>query len=162
MLSARRNDILFYAAGIAVCAASYIILNKNIALSLLPHKTALAYLFNFNFIFIENVGYEQTNGLFTISRSCMGVKLFINLFLIMTFGFLHTYAGMKRKAAAFIKFYFMALVLAWAITVFRIAASVPFCTWPRFHLIHNTISLMIYFMAGLVLYFIMERRLNNR
>ena len=159
MIAERRSSIFFYAICIAICAASYIILNRNIELSLLPHKTVLEYLFNFNFVFIENVGYGQANGLFTVSRSCMGVKLFINLFVILVFGFLHKYKGMKRKFVAITKFYFAALALAFVITIFRIAASVPFCTWDRFHLIHNTISLMIYFVAGLVVYFVMERKL---
>jgi exosortase K len=158
----KRDNIFLYAISIAICAASYIILNKNIELSLLPHKTALEYLFNFNFVFIENVGYAQTNGLFIIAQNCLGSKLFINLFLIMIFGFLHKYTAFKHKIAALLKFYCSALVLAFVITVIRISASVPFCSWDRFHLIHNTISLMIYFASGLVLYLMMERKVMKR
>jgi len=161
MISVKRNNMLFYAVSIAMCAASCILSSENIELSLRPHKIVMEYLFNFNFVFIENVGYEQTNGLFIISRNCLGVKLFINLFLIMVFGFLHKYTQTKRKVAAVIKFYASSLVLAFVITIIRISASVPFCTWDRFHLIHNTMSLMIYFISGLVLFFVMERRVTG-
>ena len=161
MPSARRNDIFLYVTCIALCAASYFLFNVNIALSLLPYKIVLGYLYHFNFVFIANVGYEQTNGLFIIARNCLGVKLFINLFLIMVFGFLHHYTGWKQKIAAMIKFYLIALIAAFIVTTIRIAASVPFCTWERFHLIHNIMSLGIYFAAGLMLYFIMERRIRG-
>ena len=157
MITVRRNDMLLYAVSIVICAASYVMLNKNIELSLLPHKTALEYLYNFNFVFIENVGYEQSNRLFTIARNCLGVKLFINLFLIMVFGFLHKYTETKHKIKAIIKFYFIALLLALVVTILRISMSVPFCTWEKFHLIHITISLGIYFATGLILYLVMER-----
>ena len=160
MLSVKRNDIFLYAGSISLCAISYIVLNKNIELALLPHKTVLEYLFNFNFIFIENVGYEQKNGVFIITQNCLGVKLFINLFLIMIFGFLHKYMELKRKIAAVIKFYFISLILAFVLTIIRISASVPFCTWERFYFIHSVISLGIYFAAGLTLYFVMERRVR--
>ena len=140
----KQNNIFLYAVTIVLCIVSYIIFTKNIEIALLPHKTALEYLFNFNFVFTENVGYEQANGLFTITRNCLGVKLFINLFLIMVFGFLHKYTELKHKIMAIIKFYLTSFVLAFVITVIRISASVPFCTWDRFVLIHNIISLTIY------------------
>lgn len=158
----KRNDIILYAVSIMLCAASYIILNKNIELSLLPHKMALEYLFDYRFVFVENVGYEQSNGLFIVAQNCLGAKLFINLFLIMVFGFLHKYTGTKQKIATVVKFYCVAFVLAFVVTIIRIAASLPFCGWDMFHLVHNIISLVIYFMAGLVLYFIMERRTKQR
>ncbi|MCL2163686.1 MAG: exosortase K [Oscillospiraceae bacterium] len=161
MLSAKRNDIFLYAISIGLCAASYFILNYNIELSLLPHKTVLEFIFDFDLVFIDNVGYEQTNGLFTIARNCLGVKLFINLFLIMVFGFLHKYEGLKHKAAAMMRFYMISFALAFVITVVRISASVPFCTCDRFHLIHNTLSLGIYFAAGLIVYFVMERKTTS-
>jgi exosortase K len=158
MCSVRRNDILLYALCAAVCAASYILLNKNIELALLPHKTVLEYMFNFDFVFTENVGYEQTNGLFIISRNCMGAKLFVSLFLIMVLGFLHKYAEFKHKIKAVFKFYFIAIFSAFFFTVIRISMSVPFCGWEKFHLIHNMISLGIYFSAGLAVYFVMGRK----
>jgi exosortase K len=160
MLFVKRNDIFLYAGSIVLCAITYTVLNKNTELALLPHKTVLEYLFNFNFVYIENVGYEQTNGLFTISQNCLGGKLFISLFSIMIFGFLHKYTELKYKIAAVIKFYFTAVILAFVITIIRISASVPFCTWERVYLIHTVISLGIYFAAGLTLYFAMERRVK--
>jgi len=156
-----KKDIFLYAFCILICAASYILFNSSIELSLLPHKIAVEYLFDFDFFFVENVGYEQSNGLFIISANCMGAKLFINLFLILTLGFLHRYTGLREKIKTIAKFYFIALVVAFFATVIRISASVPFCTWERFHLIHNTISLLIYFAAGLTLYFIMDRKIRR-
>ena len=161
MTRVKRNNILFYAISVLLCAVSYIIINQKIELSLLPHKTVMEYLFNFDFIFVENVGYAQTNGLFIIARSCLGIKLFICLFLIMVFGFLDRYSGSKSKITAVIKFYFIALILAFVITVIRISISVPFCAWDRFRLFHNIVSLVIYFMSGLILYFVMERRFGK-
>ena len=161
MMSVKRSDILLYALCIMMCAISYVILTENIEMSLAPHKTVMEYLFNYNFVFIEDVGYEQTNGLFIIARNCLGVKLFINLFLIMVFGFLSKYAGIKHKIAAIIKFYSISLVSAFAITMIRISVSVPFCTWDRFHLIHIVISLTVYFAAGLILFFVMERKVAD-
>ena len=160
MAGLKRHDILLYAVSILMCAVSFIVFNQNIEILLFPHKTAMEYLYNFSFVFIDNVGYEQSNRLFTIAQNCSGVKLFINLFLIMVFGFLHKYIGTKRKIAMLAKFYFRALFLAFAITIARIAASLPFCTWERFHLIHNVMSLGIYFAACFILYFIMERRVR--
>ena len=158
MLNIKRNDTIPYFLAILVCAVSYVIFNKNIEVSLFPHKTAIQYLFGFNFFFTENVGYEQTNGLFIIARNCSGIKLFISLFLILVFGFLHKQTGLKRKTTTVIKYYFMSLGLALIITIVRIAVSIPFCTWSRFHLIHYILSLAIYFMSGLILYYFMERK----
>ena len=161
MISSKRNDILLYALCIAMCAISYVVLTKNIELSLLPHKIVMEYLFNFSFAFVEDVGYEQTNRLFIIARNCLGVKLFINLFLIMVFGCLHKYVEIKHKIAAIIKFYSLSLVSAFTITMIRISASVPFCTWERFHLIHSVISLIAYFASGLVLFYMIERKVAD-
>ena len=158
MPNIKRNDIILYIAAILLCAVSYVILNENIEISLFPHKTAIQYLFGFNFFFTENVGYEQTNGLFIITRNCSGIKLFINLFLILVFGFLHKQTGLKRKITTALKYHFISLGLALVITIVRIAVSIPFCTWNRFHLIHNILSLAIYFMSGLILYYFMERK----
>jgi len=158
MAAPKRHDIILYAVCIALCGVSFFVFNQNVELLLLPHKTAMEFLYNFNFIFIDNIGYRQSNGLFIIAQNCSGVKLFINLFLIMVFGFLHKYTGTKRKIATVVKFYFSALLLAFTITVARIAASVPFCTWERSHLIHNVMSLGIYFAACLIVFFVMERR----
>lgn len=161
MPAVKRNDIFLFALSIGICALSYLLFNKNIELSLFPHKTVMGLLFNYSFTFIEDVGYGQSSGLFIIAQNCLGAKLFISLFLIMVFGFLPKYAKLKPKIIAIIKFYFTALILAFICTVIRIAASIPFCTWEKFHLIHNIISLGIYFGAGLILYFIMERRLKH-
>jgi len=158
MMAVKRNEIVFYVASVALCAVSFVVLNQNTKLLLFPHKTAMEYLYNFKFVFVDNVGYEHSSGLFAISKNCSGVKLFINLFLIMVFGFLHRYTGTKRKIAAIAKFYLTALVLAFVVTLIRIAASVPFCTWEKFHLVHNVMSLGIHFAACLILYFFMEER----
>ncbi|MCL2147702.1 MAG: exosortase K, partial [Synergistaceae bacterium] len=115
-LSIRICAFSMYALCIMMCALSYVVLTRHIELSLTPHKIVMEYLFDFNFVFIEDVGYEQTNGLFIISRNCLGVKLFINLFIIMTFGFLHNYEGIKHKIAAVIKFYSLSLIYAFVIT----------------------------------------------
>ena len=158
MLNIKRNDIILYFTTIWVCVVSYVILNKNIEISLFPHKAAIQYLFGFNFFFTENVGYEQTNGLFIITRNCSGIKLFISLFLILVFDFLHKQSRLKHKIITAVKYYFISLGLALIITIVRIAVSIPFCTWSRFHLIHYILSLAIYFMSGLILYYFMERK----
>jgi len=160
MFVPKRNDIILYAISILLCAASFVVLNHNIEILLFPHKAAMELLYNYSFVFVDDVGYEQANGLFTIARNCSGVKLFISLFLIMVFGFLHKYTGTKRKIAMVVKYYFMAMFIAFAVTVVRIAASIPFCSWERFHLIHNAMSLGIYFSVCLSLYFVMERRVR--
>jgi len=162
MISIRLSNLLMYGTAIALGAVSYVALNANPELALLPHKTALEYLYNYSFVFVENVGYQQTNGLFIIGQSCLGAKLFINLFLIMVLGFIHRYRDVTRQIIALIKFYFLALALACGITIIRIASSLPFCTWDNFHLIHNTLSLSIYFISGLALYFVMERKTMSR
>jgi len=152
------NNLPLYPIILLICTITYITFNKNIEISLFPHKTAIQYLFGFDFFFTANVGYEQANGLFIIARNCSGIKLFISLFLIMTLGFLHRQAGLKRKLMTIVRYYFTSLGLALVITIIRITASVPFCTWNRFYLIHNLMSLAIYFMSGLVLYYFMERK----
>jgi hypothetical protein len=52
----------------------------------------------------------------------------------------------------------LSLISAFVITMVRISASAPFCMWERFHLIHNIISLTIYFVSGLVIFYVMERK----
>ncbi|MCL1816413.1 MAG: exosortase K [Clostridiales bacterium] len=160
MWAVKRSDFFFYVLSLMLCAVSYFVLHGNIELALLPHKVALEYLFNYNFNFIENVGYEQVGGLFIVGRNCLGVKLFINLFLLLVLGFLSKCKEVRHKILALIKFYFLAALVALSVTIIRIAASIPFCSWERFQLIHNLISLGAYFMAGLVLYYIVERRVN--
>ena len=152
----------FYALAAVLCAATYMLLQQDIALSLLPHKVALELLFDFRFVFVEGLGYAQAQGLFVIARSCMGVKLFINLYLIQVFGFLHRKAGPRAKITAMAEYYALAFVLAFAVTVARIAASVPFCGWEHFTRIHNALSLALYFIAGLALYLVMSCRLTEK
>ena len=148
----------YYIAAIILSVLSYYLLNLDMERLLLPHKTVLEFLYDFDFIYVADLGYTQTNDLFTITRGCSGTKLFVSLFLILVFGFLPKQSTTKAKIAAFSQFYISALLLAFLVNVARIAISLPFCNWERFYLIHNTISIFLYFATGLILYFVMEHR----
>jgi len=158
LLPLRTDTLPYYIAAIILGVMSYYFFNLDMERLLLPHKTVLEFLYDFDFIYVADLGYTQTNDLFTITRGCSGTKLFVSLFLILVFGFLPAHAGIQAKIAAFSQFYISALLLAFLVNVARIAVSLPFCNWERFYLIHNTISIFLYFATGLGLYFIMERR----
>jgi len=151
-------NAICFAVCIAICAAVNFLLNGNIRMALLPHKITMEYLFDMEFKYVDNLGYEQTDGLFAITRNCMGVKLFISLFLIAAAGFLRKSPSIPGKAAAIVKSFLLAVIAAIPITLARIAASVPFCAWDRFYLFHNVFSLLIYFVPGLALFYFMEKK----
>ena len=148
---------LIYLTAIIISVISYYFLTQNIRLTLFPYKALIAFLYNMDFSFIENLGYMQSESLFAISKSCLGVNLFLSLFLILIFGFYKKFKFIKNHVLRFSFFYFLALILAFVLTVIRISASVPFCRFDSFVLIHNIISLSIYFFSAMVLYYIMER-----
>jgi exosortase K len=158
MKNIRKRDIAVYLIGVIISILTYDILNKNISVSLLPHKIAIEFLCDYHFIFIPKIGYQEVEGLFVIAKNCLGTKLFVSLFLILLFGFLHEYKNICHKMIATAYFYLLSIALAFIITVTRIYVSIPFCTFENFSLIHNAISLVIYFISGFILYFIMENR----
>ncbi|TYQ16990.1 UNVERIFIED_CONTAM: exosortase K [Acetivibrio alkalicellulosi] len=149
---------LTYIIAVGVCITTYILLMQNIKISLLPHKALIGFLYNYDFEFVSNLGYQQSDRLFVIAKNCLGGKLFVSLFLILVFGFLHEYISTKEKIKAIAIFYISSIIIAFIATIIRISASIPFCTLPQFTLIHNTISLGIYFGTGYIVYFLMEKR----
>jgi len=142
---------------IAIALISYYFLKENIRYTLLPHKIAIEYLYNIDFVFSQNVGYVQSDGVFAISGNCLGVNMFLSFFLILIFGFYEKFTFIKSKIVKFTSFYLFSLISALILTIVRIAASIPFCTSDSFVLIHNVISLSIYFLSAMVLYYTMER-----
>ena len=130
----------------------YQALNQNIEFTLKPHALAMYTLYQMRFEYLPDVGYMETQGLFVIGRNCLGGKLFICLFSIFTICRLSSYKSLRHKVGKVLSFCVISIVLAYFITMIRIAASIPFCETPYFKLIHTILSLMIYFGAVLALY----------
>ena len=156
-----RGRLLFIASCAAISALSYYLLNIDVRASLLPHKIALEYFFNTNFVYVDGLGYAEAGGFFAITQNCMGAKLFVCLFMITA------YCGgdrIKTPVDGFIlaaKYFITSISAAFAITMIRIIISAPFCASERFYLLHNTLSLFIYFGSCLAVYHIMRRAPKN-
>lgn len=137
------------------------LLNQNMELALKPHVTAMWILYQMQFEFIPNIGYGEVHGLFIIGMNCLGGKLFICLFFILVICRLDSFNGIIKKIYKIQSYCVFSVLLSYTITMFRIAASVPFCQMSDFKLIHTLLSLMIYFGSGLGLYAILNTPLRG-
>lgn len=141
-----RTQWVWALAMIAIALLSYAVLMRDIRITLWPHAQVLHYLYGLDFTFISGTGYVEQSGYFAITAGCMGAKLFVGAFLLVTLGFMpHAGSTLKEYVRYAITAYGLVLAGAFAITILRIAISLPFCTFPNAQLIHNIISLVIYF-----------------
>ena len=148
----KMEKIIIYLFTAIVSFAVYIFLTTDIRITLIPHISAIKLLYPMQFEFIPGTGYREAGGLFIIGESCIGAKLFICLFLILTICRVDRYDGFFKKISSILLFCITAVFLAYIATVFRITASIPFCGMENFQLIHTIFSLMVYFGTGLGLY----------
>ena len=146
------EKIIVYLFTAVIAFAVYKLLTADIRITLIPHISAIKLLYQMQFEFIPETGYREAGGLFIIGKSCIGARLFVCLFLILTICRIDKYDGLFRKMIGILLFCISAVFLAYIATVFRITASIPFCRTENFHLIHTIFSLMVYFGSGLGLY----------
>lgn len=146
------EKIIIFLFTVILAFAVYRILTADIKITLIPHITAVNFLYQMRFEFIPGTGYREAGGLFIIGESCIGAKLFICLFLILTICRVDRYDSFFKKISSILLFCITAVFLAYIATVFRITASIPFCGMENFQLIHTIFSLMVYFGTGLGLY----------
>lgn len=157
-----RKNYPVYLSGIALGLLTSIALQQNLEAALWPHKAALEVLYNYHFTFIPELGYLHSQGLFAIAGNCLGTNLFISLFLIYVFAFSHIYEQTITKFVMLAAHYLFLLATAFILTVFRICASIPFCGLEEFTLIHNIISLVVYFSGSFIVYTIFVKRRNAK
>lgn len=148
----KRENMIVYFFTVITALIIYYFLMSNIKITLIPHISALKILYSMQFEFIQDVGYREAGGLFIIGKSCMGAKLFVCLFIILIICRIDRYSSLIKKISRIPVFCVTALLLAYIITVFRIAASIPFCSMENFKLIHTGFSLIVYFFSGIGLY----------
>ena len=146
------EKIIIFLFTVIMAFAVYRILTADIKMTLIPHITAVNFLYQMRFEFIPGIGYREAGGLFIIGQSCIGARLFICLFLILSICRIDNYEGFLKKIGRILLFCITAVFLAYIITVFRITASIPFCRLENFQLIHTIFSLMVYFASGIGLY----------
>ena len=151
-----RFGVYLFPAAMAILI--YQALNQNIELTLKPYVFAVYILYQMRFEYMPGLGYREVQGLFMIGRDCLGGKLFICLYSILTVCRQDSRKGLPHNAGKVFRFGLISIVLTYFITMIRIAASIPFCELPDFKLIHTILSLIIYFGAGLALYAILSRR----
>ena len=134
---------------LALMAMSYALCMGNVRWALLPHAKGLALLYGLEFRYAEGVGYVCDALRFVISPDCMGIKLFLAAFAMLCFGF----AGGLGKVFIY---FVAALGGAFFVTILRIAMSLPFAGTSHGQLIHNLLSLGIYFGTLVGLYAVMS------
>ncbi len=153
----KTKEIPIYLFAFSLVFFIYRLLSQNIEITLKPHITFLQLLYQMRFYFIQDIGYSETNNLFVIGRDCLGSKLFVCIFSIISILCLDRYNGFLKKIFMLLNFALLSLLLSYVITMIRIAASIPFCTMPDFKLIHTILSLVIYFGTALLIFAFLNR-----
>ena len=145
---------LYALCAIAVALGSYFLFTANACICLLPHVKILELFYPIRFHFVEGAGYVSELFNLTITPDCMGAKLFAAAFLILTLGF-------PANAWKTIRYYCLCVTGTIVLNVVRIAMSMPFTFRSNGQLIHNAISLILYFGALTALYTYMQRRTHH-
>jgi len=157
-----KQSVIWAIAAVAIAAASYIVLMRDISVTLLPHAGFFSLVYGVEFEFAEGVGYVAKGGAFAITKGCMGANLFLSMFLMLILGFGPKNGDTSYRVRFFVEAYLITLGAAFAVTLVRIALSMPFLGNENSQLIHNILSLLIYFGCMAALYFIMEKRRTKR
>lgn len=146
---------------VAAALLSYRALAESLEVTLRPHVWALEAITGLRFRFTEGLGYVASDGTFALTAGCTGVRLFLSAFLLLALGFPPRGRPIKRLGTL-CAYYLGALVGALWVTVGRVALSVPLCRLSNGQLLHNLLSLFIYFGSLTALFvaaqFLRERR----
>ncbi len=133
---------------------SYALLMHNARAATAPHAAMIGWLYGCRFIYDPAVGYLSREAGIAITPGCMGATLFVALFLIRAFGGPPT----ARRWLRLIADGALSLTGAFGVSIVRIALSLPFAFHPKAQLIHNLLSLALYFGAALALTLSLQRR----
>lgn len=154
-MTARR--IGYIAFVLAATLISYAALMSHPQQALYPYALMLEKLYGLSFRYLE-IGYyfEQSN--LVITPDCMGTKLFVSAFLMLSLGFPAPGGSIGKSFFTLMRYYGISLIGTFALTVIRIALSLPFTSFAQGQLIHNLLSLALYFGGLLFLYAFMQRR----
>lgn len=142
----------YAALALTLAAGGALLLSVSTRWSLFPHASALGFLYGVPFSFDPEIGYVAALHGFQITLSCSGAKLYVSAFLLLAFGF------PARRARGLFGYAACSLVGAVALSILRIAMSMPFAQMARGALYHTLISLATHFGALTLLYGIMKYR----
>lgn len=160
-MNARKSRFLHVAFILIIALASYALLMRNAEIALLPQVWLLHWLYGLRFSGWSEIGYICEGYGFAITPGCMGAKLFIAAFLIMSLGYIDILQNPLKRIRITAIYYIGALVGVLVLNVLRISLSLPFIGLENGQLIHNLISLIMYFGELMLLYLFMQRRKNH-
>jgi len=140
----------------ALAAAAYLFLSAHIEWTLFPYAKALEWLFGLRFYF-TGTAYAAAGSNVVLTKACSGANLFLSLYTILVFGFLHHFQGRKKLLLLSLLYFFTAVLTAFIATLARIIVSLPFSENPHFKLIHTVISFCVLFGTGLLLYSLVQK-----
>jgi len=140
----------------ALAAAAYLFLSAHIEWTLFPYAKALEALFGLHFYF-TGTAYAAAGSSVVLTKACSGLNLFLSLYTILVFGFLHQFQGNKKRLTLSLLYFTVAVLTAFIATLARIIVSLPFSESPHFKLIHTVVSFCVLFGTGLLLYSLMQK-----
>ena len=151
IVSARAGMFPVYLLCAAAGAVVYTFLAVNTEWTLYPYTKALNSLFGYHFYF-TGAAYEAAGSNLVISKTCSGLNTFLSIYTILIFGFLHRFTGLKNRLFGVLVSFTAAIFIAYCATLLRIIISLPFCDSQHFYLIHNAVTLCIFYGAGFSVY----------
>lgn len=160
-MSVRRDRVVHVALVLAVALVSYALLMRYAEYALLPQVWMLGRLFSLEFSGWSQVGYLCEGYGFAITPSCMGAKFFVASFLILALGYTDFKQDFHKRLAMGAIYYACAMVGTFIVNVLRISISLPFARLEGGQLIHNLISLFLYFSELMLLYIFMQRGIKS-
>ena len=144
----------------ALAAAAYLFLSARAEWTLFPYTKALELLFGLHFYF-TGTAYATAGSNVVLTKACSGVNLFLSLYTILVFGFLHRFRGFKKQLLLSLLYFTVAVFTAFIATLARIIISLPFSENPHFKLIHTVVSFCVFFGTGLLLYSLVQKITNR-
>lgn len=142
------------ACALGAALVSYALLMMGARAATAPHAAMIGWLYGCRFIYDPAVGYLSREAGIAITPGCMGATLFVALFLIRALGRSAAAGRWPRLIADGAR----SLADAFGVSVVRIALSLPFAFHPKAQLIHNLLSLALYFGAAIMLTLSLQRR----
>lgn len=139
--------------GILVGIGLFFLLEANARQALIPHVKIISWLFGCEFVYSPAAGYVARGPGFVITPSCMGARLFLAVFLLLLLGFPPGGSPLRRLGRETL-YLAIALAVALVVNVARIALSIPLLPLENAQLIHNVLSLILYFSSALFVYHI--------
>lgn len=133
--------------------------DKVLSILLWPQANAVGLFYNMRLSYLPGVGYCASGCAFTIAKECLGAGFTAMLLGLLTFGYLHRFAGWRKALWLWLSL-LAAAVIGVAVNCIRVVGSLPLVSMEKFATLHTAAGAVLYF-ASLIGVYLVVRKLTG-